>query len=65
MGRNEKVRFFFPIFHFCGVKGHIRPRYFNLMNFLENHYEKSNFTSCFQKSSPRPKIDLGNDSRKI
>ena len=35
------------------------------MKFLKNHYEKSNFTRYFQKPTPRPKIDLDNDSKKI
>ena len=64
-GQKRKGKNFVPICHFCGVKGHIRPRCFTLMNFLENHYEKSNFIRYFQKPTHRPKIDLGNDSRKI
>ena len=64
MGRKEKGKIFVPICHFCGVKGHIRPRCFTLMN-LENNYEKTKFARYFQKPNPRPKIDLGNEPRKI
>ena len=35
------------------------------MNFLKNNYEKTNFSRYFQKITHRPKIDLGNDSRKM
>ena len=63
-GQKQKDKIFVPIYHFCGVKGHIRPRCFTLMNFLENHAEKTNFSRYFQKPTPRPKIDL-NDSRKM
>ena len=62
--RNIKVRFFFPICHFCGVKGYIQPICFILMNFLENYYEKTNFSRYFQKHTHRLKIDLGNESKK-
>ena len=51
--------------HFCGVKVHIRPRCFTLMTFLENNYEKTNFSRYFQKPTPRPKIDLDNEPRKM
>ena len=34
------------------------------MNFLESHYEKTNFSRYFQKHTPRPKIYLGNESKK-
>ena len=64
-GQKRKGKVFVPIFHFCGAKGHTRPRCFTLMNFLENHYEKSNLTRYSQKTTPKPKIDWGNDSRKI
>ena len=33
------------------------------MNFLENHYKKTKFSRYFQKPTPRPKIDLDNDSK--
>ena len=39
--QNGKV--FVPFCYFCGVNGHIRPRYFTLMNFMKNHYEKTIF----------------------
>ena len=29
--QKQKGKIFIPIFHFCGVKGHIRPRCFTLM----------------------------------
>ena len=62
--QKQKGKIFVPIGNFCGVKGHIRPRCFTLKNFLENHYEKINFSTYFQKPTPRPKIDLRNDSKK-
>ena len=34
------------------------------MSFLENHYEKKKISKYFQKPTPRPKIDLGNESKK-
>ena len=34
------------------------------MNILENHYKKTNFSRYFQKHTPRPKIDLRNESKK-
>ena len=40
-GKNEK---FIPTCHFCGRKGHIRPRCFTLMNFAKNEFfEKLNY----------------------
>ena len=36
-----------------------------MMNFLENNYLKNNFSKSFQKTTPRPKIDLGDKPRKI
>ena len=38
---------FVPIFHFCGVKGHIRSRCFALMNFLKNYHDKSIYSRYF------------------
>ena len=35
------------------------------MNFLKNNYEKTNFSRYFQKSTPRPKIDLGDKPKKM
>ena len=34
------------------------------MNFLENHYDKSNYSRYFKKPTLRPKIEL-NDNSKI
>ncbi|XP_062086925.1 uncharacterized protein LOC133793633 [Humulus lupulus] len=45
-GRKNKGKntVFIPTCHFCGRKGHIRPRCFTLMNFAKNKYfEKSNY----------------------
>ena len=39
--------------HFCGIRGHIRPRCFTLMNFVKYHY-----MVLFQRKTPRPKVDL-------
>ena len=61
--QKQNGKIFVPICHFCGVKGHIRPRCFTLMNFLENHYQKTKLSRYFQKPTPRPKIDLRNDSK--
>ena len=58
-GRKRKGKVFVPICHLYDVKGHIRPRCFTFINFLENNYEKTNFSRYFQKPTPRPKIDLG------
>ena len=38
---------------------------FYLDELLENNYEKTNFSRYFQKTTLRPRIDLGNKSRKI
>ena len=52
--RSGKI--FAPICHFCGVKGHIRLKWFTLINFLKNHSEKTKLSRYFQKPTPRPKI---------
>ena len=44
---------FTPTCHFCGVRGHIRPRCFTMMNFIENYYKIP-----FQRKTLRPKVDL-------
>ena len=59
--RNGKI--FDPVCHFFGVKGHIQPRCFTLMNFRENYYEKKKIVKIFSKTTHRPKIHLGNDSK--
>ena len=42
----KQINRFIPICHFCGVKGHIRPRCFTMMNLFKskylNHYSKTN-----------------------
>ena len=52
-GQKRKCKNFVPVCHFYGVKGHIRPRCFTLMNFLKNNYLKTNFSRYFQKLTPR------------
>ena len=37
-GSTGKYDKFVPTCHFCGVKGHIKPRCFTLINFLKNKY---------------------------
>ena len=54
---------FIPICHSCRVRGHIRPRCFTLMSFMENHHDKLIYSRYFQKSTPKPKIDLNYNSR--
>ena len=49
-----------PIFHFCGVKEHIRPKCFTLRSFIKN-----DSMTPFQRKTPRPKIELENKQRKI
>ena len=61
----QKGKIFVPMCHFYGVKGHIRPRCFTLMKFLENHYEKTKFSRYFQKPTHRPQIDLNDNFRKM
>ena len=56
---------FVPVCHFCGVKGHIRPRCFNMRKFLENFYLRRSFMGSRPKKTLRPKIDLGNKTIKI
>ena len=60
-----KNKVFIPVCHFCGVKGHIRSRCYTLMNFLENHHDKSIYSMYFQKPTIRPKIKLNDNSRKM
>ena len=50
--QKRKGKDFIPVCHFCGVKCHIKPRCFTLMNFLENNYEKTKFLRYFQKNLP-------------
>ena len=61
--KKRKNKSFVPICHFCGIKGHIRPRCFTLMNLLENNYDKTNYSRYFQKPIPRPKIELNDNSK--
>ena len=48
--QKQKDKVFVPIYHFCGVKCHIRPRCFTLINFRENNYKKTNFAKVFSKT---------------
>ena len=54
--QKRKGKIFVPICHFYGVKSYIRPRYFTLVNFLENHYEKTKFLRYFKKPTPNLRL---------
>ena len=62
-GSTGKHGKFIPTCHFCGIKGHIRPRCFTMMNFLKNKYFPHEIP--FQRKTPRKKIDLSNKTRKV
>ena len=55
-----KSKKFVSICHFCGVKGHIRTRYFTMMNFVKKYY-----MIPFRRKTPRPKIALKNKQIKV
>ena len=62
-GSTGKHGKFIPTCHFCGVKGHIKPRCFTMVNFLKNKYFSHEIP--FQRKTPRKKIDLSNKTRKV
>lgn len=55
-----KFQRFIPPCYFCGVRGHIRTRYFTMMNFIKNHYMVP-----FERKTPRSKVDLNVKPNKI
>ena len=51
--------------HFSDVKGHIGPKCFTMLNFLQNVYLKKSFIGAQPRKTPRPKIDLKRKIRKF